>query len=96
MPAYIVVMREGPVQDEDEYAEYKRKGRANPVKVPLKPLSLYGAIHPIEGEAPDGVVMLQFDDVEAARAWYDSPEYQDAVQHRLRSGNWRAFIVEGM
>ena len=60
MPAYIVVMREGPVQDEDEYAEYKRKGRANPVKVPLKPLSVYGAIHPIEGEAPDGVVMLQF------------------------------------
>ena len=96
MPAYVIVMREGPIQDAEAYDAYKRANRENPTGITLNPLAVYGAIHPLEGQAPDGVVMLQFDTVDAARAWYDSPQYQDAVRHRLRSGDWRAFIVEGM
>ena len=96
MPAYLIVLREGPVQDAEAYAEYQRINRETPPAVNLQPLVAYGAMQALEGEAPDGVVMLQFDSVEDARAWYESPGYQAALPHRLRCADWRAFIVEGM
>ncbi|MCX7864454.1 MAG: DUF1330 domain-containing protein, partial [Novosphingobium sp.] len=74
---------------------YVEANRANPPRQAIKPLVAYGAITPLEGKAPDGVVMLEFESVEAARAWYESPEYQAAVVHRLRCGDWTAFIVDG-
>ena len=96
MPAYLIVLREGPVRDEEAYAEYQRINRENPPAANLRPLVLYGATKALEGEAPDGVVMLQFDSVEEARAWYENPGYQAALTHRLRSADWRDFIVEGL
>ena len=96
MPAYIIVLRESPVRDADAYATYQQKNRAVPPPVDLKPLVAYGSIQALEGEAPDGVVVLQFDSVEDAKAWYQSPAYQDALPHRLRCADWRAFIVEGI
>ncbi len=96
MPAYIIVLREGPVRDAEAYAEYQRRNREHPPVVKLKPLVAYGAMQALEGAAPDGVVMLAFDTVEDARTWYESPGYQAALPHRLQSGDWRAFIVEGL
>ncbi len=95
MPAYLIVLREGPVRDMEAYNEYQRMNRENPPGALLKPLVVYGAIHGLEGAEPDGVVMLEFDTVDDARAWYESPEYQAALPYRLRSTDWRAFIVEG-
>ena len=95
MPAYLIVTRNGPVKDQDAYNTYVQMNQANPPKAVIKPLVAYGAITALEGEAPDGVVMLEFDSVDAARAWYDSPEYQAAVGHRIRCGDWSAFIVDG-
>lgn len=36
----------------------------------------------VEGDQPDNVVVLRFESVEAARAWYESEEYQAALPHR--------------
>jgi uncharacterized protein (DUF1330 family) len=96
MPAYLIVYREGPVRDEAEMAEYQRKTRAMQVDVPVKPVVVYGAVHPVEGEPPEGVIMLEFPTVEAAKAWYGSPGYQDALPHRKRAAEYRAIIVEGL
>lgn len=96
MPAYIIVLRESPIADAEAYAEYQRKNREHPPAVKLTPLVAYGGVRALEGEAPDGVVMLEFDTVEDARAWYESPGYQSALPYRLRSADWRAFIVEGL
>jgi uncharacterized protein (DUF1330 family) len=41
------------------------------------------------------VVVLRFPDMEAARKWYFSPEYQDAVKHRLGAAKFRTVLVEG-
>jgi len=95
MPAYLIVTRNGPIKDQDAYNTYVQMNQANPPKAHIKPLVAYGAITALEGEAPDGVVMLEFDSVEAAKAWYDSPEYQAAVPHRIKCGDWSAFIVDG-
>jgi uncharacterized protein (DUF1330 family) len=96
MPAYLIVTRRGPVKDQEAYDQYVGMNAANPSKVPLELLVMYGATQVLEGDAPDGMVMLKFDSAEQARAWYESPEYQAALPHRLRCGDWQAFIVEGV
>ncbi|MFC4295932.1 DUF1330 domain-containing protein [Novosphingobium tardum] len=49
----------------------------------------------VEGEPSEMVVILEFPSVEEAKAWYDSPLYQEASAHRLKGGEWRVMIVEG-
>jgi uncharacterized protein (DUF1330 family) len=46
------------------------------------------------GEYPTKVV-LEFPSMEAARAWYDSPEYQAILPHRLASSKGNFVWVEG-
>ena len=94
MAAYVVLFRESEVRDPDEMAKYRDKG-SDPTKYGLKPLAVYGAQTPLEGSPPDGVVVLEFPDVASAKAWYFSPEYQDAAQHRLKAADYRGVIVEG-
>lgn len=54
-----------------------------------KTLSLEG------GWNPGRIVVLQFDSVEAAQTWYDSPEYQKCLPLRLASSKGKSIIVEG-
>ena len=96
MVAYVIVTRESPIRDPAEMAEYRRLGRQNKGDFKLKPLVVYGAIETLEGEAPDGVVLLEFPTVEDARAWYYSPGYQAAMPHRAKAADYRAIIVEGV
>ena len=46
------------------------------------------------GEYPTKVV-LEFPTMEAARAWYDSPEYQAILPHRLANAKGNFVWVEG-
>jgi uncharacterized protein (DUF1330 family) len=100
MPAYIVVTRLGPVRDAGAMAEYSRLNRENAAEFRqlynIAPLVVYGAVEGLEGPAPDGVVMLQFPTMEDAKAWYNSPGYQTALDYRRRAGEYHAFIVEGL
>jgi uncharacterized protein (DUF1330 family) len=96
MPVYMIFTRESPVRDAAEMAEYSRKNRQNSGDFKMTPLAVYGAIEAIEGPAPDGIVLLQFPTVEDAKAWYDSPGYQDALPHRLRGADYRAIIIQGL
>jgi uncharacterized protein (DUF1330 family) len=42
------------------------------------------------------IVVVAFDSMEKARAWYDSPAYDTIKPIRHSSANTRAFIVEGV
>ncbi|MET0270420.1 MAG: DUF1330 domain-containing protein [Sphingomonas sp.] len=97
MPAYMILIRDEPVRDEAAMAEYQRRNRENmPLFAgKLTPLVVYGAAQALEGPAPDGVLLLRFDSVEAARDWYDSPEYQAALPYRQQAADYRAILVEG-
>lgn len=68
MPAYLIVTREGPMREPAEMAEYQRKTRQMSGDFKLTPLVVHGAVHPLEGEPPEAVVLLQFPTVEDARA----------------------------
>jgi len=55
-----------------------------------------GDVQPLEGEAPKGyVVIMGFDSMEKARAWYDSPEYKAIRGIRQNATRSRLFLVEG-
>jgi uncharacterized protein (DUF1330 family) len=50
-----------------------------------------------EGFGAQGrLVIIKFDSLAQAQAWYDSPSYQAIIPIRHRSGNTRAYIVEGL
>lgn len=96
MSVYVLFIRESAIRDKSAIDTYQRMNRENPRDPKLTPLVVYGAIEPLEGAAPDGMVMLQFPTVEDAKAWYNSPGYQAAVPHRIKGADYRAFIVQGL
>ena len=49
----------------------------------------------IEGDAPKRFVVIQFDSVEKAKAWEDSPAYDAIKPIRHSSAKSRVFIIEG-
>jgi uncharacterized protein (DUF1330 family) len=59
-------------------------------------LAVYGRQDVLEGAASEGVVMVSFPTMEAARAFYDSLEYQAAVKHRFLGADFRSFIIDGV
>lgn len=95
MAVYAIILREGPVTDPAAMEEYLRIGAQNRGTFDMKPLALYGAIEAIEGQASDGAVILEFPNMEEAKAWYYSPGYQEAAPHRIRAANYRIMFVEG-
>ena len=55
-----------------------------------------GTVHPLEGEMGlDRVVVLEFPSMEAARRFYDSPEYAPLLKLRLETTRSRVAFVEG-
>ncbi len=95
MVAYVVFTRER-MRNREEYERYREKSRPVNAGHPLKPLALYGKYEVLEGPAMEGAVILEFPTVEAAKNYYHSPGYQDALKHRLLGADYRVFIVEGI
>lgn len=96
MAAYMIFTREGPIFNQAEMDAYSQTVRSNKPRIAPKPLVVYGASETFEGEAPDGVVMLEFPTAEDAKAWYFSPEYQAAAVHRKLGANYRVVLVKGV
>ncbi|WP_410013908.1 DUF1330 domain-containing protein [Sodalis sp. C49] len=95
MPAYFVAVREA-VNDPEQMKIYGEKaGKSTAIHQPV-PLALYGRLRHTDGGAVEGAVILEFPTFEAAEAWYDSPEYQEAVAHRFRGATYRTFIIQGV
>jgi len=93
MSAYVIVFAE-EVIDPAEVGEYRRI--ALPTLLEHKPEMLLrmAKAETIEGPAVNGgVVLLRFPDLAAARAWYESPTYQEALQHRYKGAKCHAVIA---
>ena len=95
MPAYVIV--NVTVRDPARYDEYKRL--ATPA------VSAYGGRYlargaPVEARegawAPSRLVILEFPDLERARAWWESPEYAPAKALRQACADTELVITEGL
>ena len=95
MPAYMVFIGETTL-DQSELEAYWSKIRATLEGHPIKILAAYGKHVTLEGPEAEGVVVAEFPTLEEARAWYDSPAYQEVAQHRFRGAVYRGLIVEGV
>lgn len=95
MPAYMVFTRER-MRDEKEYEIYREKNRIAMKGHPIKGHVLYGKYKVLEGPEVQGVVILEFPTVADAEAYYDSPGYREAREHRFKAADYRVLIVEGV
>lgn len=95
MSAYAIFIRDNTTdqQELDTYSELAGKARGDH---PLTALAAYGDLEVLEGQDAEGVVLLQFPTMEDARAWYNSPAYQEAKPHRLKGANYRVLLVQGI
>ncbi len=63
---------------------------------PIKKDVLYGKYEVLEGAEVQGIVILEFPTVADAKAYYDSPAYREAREHRFKAADYRVLIVEGV
>ena len=95
MSAYAVFIRER-THDRGELEAYTPKAAASMAGHSMTVRAAYGRQEVLEGPPLEGIVIVEFPSVEAAKAWYDSPAYRDAREHRFRGADYRAVIVEGI
>jgi uncharacterized protein (DUF1330 family) len=95
MAAYGIFIRES-TQDQAELDVYSQMAGATLEGHPVKVLAAYGRQEVLEGPAVEGVVIVEFPSIEAAREWYDSPAYRVAREHRFKGATYGAVIVEGL
>ena len=94
MPAYIIAQVN--VKDPSKYQEYAKLAGPATQKYGGRFLVRGGAKTTMEGDIPfSRIVINEFPDVEAAKKFYNSVEYQAAKQKRLGAADFNMVIVEG-
>jgi uncharacterized protein (DUF1330 family) len=93
MAAYALFIREQTL-DQQELNIYATKVRPILGKYSPRVLAGHGRHEVVEGHDVEGVIILSFPNVELAKRWYHSPEYQEAVKHRLKGGRYHGIIVD--
>jgi uncharacterized protein (DUF1330 family) len=95
MPAYALAHLRTPQINEDvlRYIET--------VQSTLDPFGGRFLVHGAEVEVKEGpwpgtVVIVEFPDIERARAWYDSPAYQEILPLRADNIEGSTLIVDGV
>ena len=95
MPAYVIV--ETDVHDPEQYERYKAASPGTIAAGGGGYLARGGEIAVLEGDwRPQRLVVLEFADLDAAKRWYDSPEYREARRLREGAANFQMVAVEGL
>jgi uncharacterized protein (DUF1330 family) len=95
MPAYVIINVN--VKDQKQYEEYMKRGAPTIIAHGGKPLVRGGKTEIWEGSpTPKRVIMLEFDSMEQARAWWNSDEYRAAKKFRENAAEANVFCVEGI
>jgi uncharacterized protein (DUF1330 family) len=95
MTTYAVFIRDRTL-DVGELATYGEKAAAASAGFSAVPLAVYGQLAVLEGPPVEGAVILSFPSMSEALAWYESPAYQEAREHRLKGAEYRAFLIDGL
>jgi uncharacterized protein (DUF1330 family) len=95
MPAYIIV--ETDVTDPEQYEQYKAASPSVVAAGGGRFVVRGGELAVLEGDwSPKRIVMLEFEDLEAAKRFYESPEYQEAKKLREGAASLNMIAVEGV
>lgn len=95
MTTYVVFTRERTT-DPTELKIYGEKAGPAGQGHPITRLAFYGDIETLEGSPAEGAVILSFPSKADALAWYNSPAYAEAREHRFKGADYRIFMIEGV
>jgi len=95
MPAYVIL--DITVSDPKLFEEYKQLAPETIAAYGGKYLARGGKVEALEGDwTPDRIVILEFDSINTAKAWMDSPEYREARAIRHQAATSNTIVVEGI
>ena len=95
MPAYIVV--DANVHDPEAFKAYAEKVGGTLKAHGGKPIASSTDTESLEGTwDPARVVLLEFPDADAAKGWYNSPEYQEIIPLRQVAATDSLVLVPGL
>ena len=97
MPAYVLARQRVPDPDADALRQYREASGPLLERFGGRFLVRGGPIDTLEGDAgADRIVVIEFPDAAAARAWYESPEYQAIVGLRQSAADSDFVVVQGI
>ena len=95
MPAYVIV--ETDIFDPEQYEHYKAASPGAVAAGGGRFVVRGGELAVLEGDwNPPRLVVLEFENLEAAKAFYESPEYQAAIKLREGAARLNMVAVEGI
>ena len=94
MRAYIIVFVKS-ISDQAALDEYARIGSPSLEQFHGKKLTVHREFEVLEGESIEYPVILEFPTYEEAKAWYECPVYQEALQLRFKGSTSHAVLVQG-
>jgi uncharacterized protein (DUF1330 family) len=95
MPAYVIV--ETDIHDPEQYERYKAASPAAVAGGGGRFVVRGGELAVLEGDwHPKRLVVLEFEDLDTARRWYESENYQEAKKLREGAANLNMVAVEGV
>jgi uncharacterized protein (DUF1330 family) len=96
MPAYVIATVRS-AETSDALVEYRRRNTDVVGAHGGRFLVRGGAVEPLEGaDPPLRVVVIEFPDADAARGWFDAPEYQPLKTLRRSASDTDILLVEGV
>jgi uncharacterized protein (DUF1330 family) len=94
MPAYLIADIE--IDDPARYARYRELASASVKKYGGRYLVRGGPHETVEGDwEPGRIVVLEFEDMDALRRWYDSEDYRQAAAIRTTAAHGSFVFVDG-
>jgi uncharacterized protein (DUF1330 family) len=95
MPAYIIV--ETDITDPEQYSKYTAATPATIAAGGGRFVARGGELAVLEGDwRPSRLVVLEFEDLAAAKRWYGSEAYQEARKLREGAARLRMVAVQGV
>ena len=95
MPAYVIV--ETDISDPEQYEQYKAASPGVVAAGGGRFVVRGGELAVLEGDwQPSRLVVLEFEDLEAAKRWYESETYQEAKRLREGAAAFNMVAFEGL
>ncbi len=93
MTAYVIAQID--VHDPERFADYREKVPATVERYGGRYKARGGEVESLEGAPPRSrVVVIEFDDMDAARRWYRSEEYAPLIALRRAASEGSLFVVD--
>jgi uncharacterized protein (DUF1330 family) len=95
MPAYVIIETE--IHDPEQYERYKEASPGSVDRGGGRFVARGGELAVLEGDwEPSRLVVLEFPDLESARRWYASDDYQEVKRLRDGAARLRMVAVQGL